>query len=121
MSRANLYVRFADGTMRYGIYHGTCDSALPSLYTHPYIAWDRLNIDNGWLATWHEGEGEPVQVATDYGLGFSWRATATANCLTSNHEPLDNYAYSDGLPDWARYPDPIGDPYALPDRPTDHA
>lgn len=112
MSRANLYVLFPDGSLRYGIYNGTADIALPTLSATPEGAWDAWRSgQSDWYDTWRDGDGEPVRVATDYGGGFCWRATATPDRLTSGHDPHENYAYSDGLPDWATYPckEPVTD------------
>jgi len=108
MSRATLYVLFPDGRLRYGIYNGTADLAMPCLHDTPGQAWDHwFSPDGGgagdWTG-WHPGEGVDVRVATDYGGGFAWRGTATHDRLTSGHDGPENYAYSDGLPAWAVYP-----------------
>lgn len=109
MSRGSLAVRFPDGTVRYGIYNGTVDVAWPPLFDAPNEAWDAWRQWYGLAGTWdgavyeyEEGAGEPVDVATNYGGGWSWKATATRNHLTSKHD-WDDFidARVDGEPDWA--------------------
>lgn len=101
MSRATLYVRFPDGSLRYGLYDGTSDFAWAQLYATPSEAWDAYGSEP---YDFDDGDGEPVDVATDYGAGFSWRGTATRDFLTSGYEPYENDSYESGEPSWARYP-----------------
>jgi hypothetical protein len=105
VSRANLYVLFPDGTVRYGIYNGTSDIALPFLVATPGDAWDT------WESSDYDWTPEPapvnvasvpVDVATDYGSGFSWKGWATHDRLTLGHEP--DIGYSRERPAWARSP-----------------
>jgi hypothetical protein len=98
VSRATLYVRFPDGTLRYGLYNGTDDEMWAPLYDTPQAAWGGYS----WSPSADTGEGEPVEIATDYGGGGSWTGTATRNEVTSPADGEDNYER--GLPGWAVYP-----------------
>jgi hypothetical protein len=104
MSRATLYVRFPDGQVKYGIYNGTVDIAQPWLVDTPTEAWDIWhggNLTHYWQES--QPEGEPVDVATDYGGGFSWQGRATTDRLVDGFEPFELDSH-DGLPEWAVYP-----------------
>jgi hypothetical protein len=82
-----MWVRFPDGEVRHGIYSGTTDSVYPPLYATDDEAWDAYK--SGELSTRtradtsRHGEGEPVVVATNYGGGSWWQATATRESVTS--------------------------------------
>jgi hypothetical protein len=115
VSRANLYVLFPDGTVRYGIYNGTSDIASEALYDDPAQAWEP-----GRGGEAQEGAADlPVRIATDYGGGCSWDGRATLNRITEGCAPngLQGQAgnwiskpatnYQDGEPNWATYPPPI--------------
>lgn len=107
MSRANLYVRLPSGEVRYGIYNGTCDIAQPNLYDTPDQAWEAWRSHTTW-GEYDEGAGDPVVVATDYGGGWAWEATATRDRLTSKHEmyPYDGDSPAElPFPEWAKYPE----------------
>lgn len=95
-----LYVRFPDGEIRHGLYRSSCDLALPELFE---------SLEAGDAAGWHRNDryddaldetGEAVQVATNYGYGFRWTATATKDWLTSGRDPLRDGIDHDGLPRW---------------------
>ncbi len=101
MSRATMFVKFPDGEIRYGIYNGTSDIARTDLFETLDQAWNNRSQPANW-ADWAEGEGEPVDVATNYGGGFSWKATATKDFLTSGHDPYELDSYSPDFPDWAK-------------------
>lgn len=100
MSRATLYVRFPDGTLRYGIYNGTSDIARSELTDTPQHAW------GGYQDDVDPGPDEAVDIASDYGGGFAWKGTATRTQLTSGHDMMeaDADSYFNSLPDWAVYP-----------------
>jgi hypothetical protein len=101
MSRATLFVRFPDGTIRYGIYNGTSDIARPPLFDTLDGAWAHRFED--W-PDYEEESGEPVDVATNYGGGFSWKGTATKEYLTSGHNIMEvsKEDYKLDLPSWAK-------------------
>ena len=97
-----LYVRYPDGTIRYGIYQSTADMALPDLVDtfeatqQPEYHANRHHWDNA-----PDGPGEPVDVATVYGGGFSWHGTATEDYITSGLDPWgDGQQSTDGIPAW---------------------
>lgn len=100
-STTNLYVRFPDGTVRYGSYNDTSDVARPRLFTYLIDARRYEPTLTDWT-DWRAGEGEPVDLATDYGGGFQWSGTATPTRLTSGYEPFEDDLCIDGLPDWAK-------------------
>lgn len=100
MSRATLYVRFPDGSLRYGLYDGTGGIVWPRLYDTPDEAWEADDYSSQYKA----GAGCFVDVATDYGGGKHWTATATRECVTSMRFDEDRADESEGLPDWAVYP-----------------
>jgi len=97
MGDHRLYVRFPDGEIRHGGYRSSCDLALPALFETPDEAAQAAFI-RGRVVPDH-GTGEQVEVATVYGNGFWWTATALKDWLTSNHDPFaaDEHA---GLPEW---------------------
>lgn len=77
MSSAPLAVRFPDGEIRWGIYSGTVDIALPWLFATDDEAWDQ---NQKQMRTWDEkpiGEVFEVDVFSYYGYGFWWRGRAT--------------------------------------------
>lgn len=104
MSRATLYVKFPDGSLRYGLYCGTSDIAWAPLYDTPREAWDAYVPDSAHRMA----EDLPVRIATDYGGGFAWSGRATAERLTEGFNPDESSQYTDGLPSWATYPGPVG-------------
>lgn len=116
MSRGNLYVRFPDGGLRYGIYNGTCDTAEPYLFDHPDQAWDTWYGRRPVPAEVMDGAVE-VDIATDYGGGCSWQGKANLTTLTEGHAPhgLETWGgwasgyepvpVTRGEPDWAVYPE----------------
>jgi hypothetical protein len=96
-----------DGEIRYGIYNGTTDVAQSDLFDTPDEAWDAWGSRN-MFGDFEEGSGDPVLVATDYGGGWMWEATATRDQLTSNFEPYEIEGYEERpFPLWATYPPPI--------------
>lgn len=99
MSRGTLFVKFPDGEIRYGIYNGTVDIARPPLFDSIHEAW--ANRFEDW-PEYVKGSGEVVKVASNYGGGFWWRATATRKHLTSGHDIMEVEDYENGLPSWAK-------------------
>lgn len=117
MSHANLYVRFPDGTLRYGIYYGTADVAMPELHRSTTAAWTAYrDHDCQVVVPLDPPDAVPVDIATDYGGGFAWRGHATRDVLVVGRYPDGLEAagglirvapaegYTDGLPDWAVEP-----------------
>lgn len=102
MSRATLYVKFPDGSLRYGLYNGTDDFAWTELTAAPHMAW------NGEQDSVEPGPEVSVAIATDYGGGFAWEGTATKKALVKGTLVDDNedVVWTDRtLPSWAVYPD----------------
>lgn len=101
MGDHQLYVRFPDGEIRFGIYYGASDHACPRLYNSPGEAWA---VNSAWdlhYPTALENTGEPVQIATVYGNGFWWPATATRDWITSQRAPFGTGAETNvGTPAW---------------------
>lgn len=114
VSSGTMMVRFPDGEVRYGIFHGTANLASPPLFATGDEAWDhRKNCQHervpiadkagkpfGSLpscAVYDEGAGEPVECWTNYGGEWTWKATATKDHVTSNH---DAEGEVQGTPDW---------------------
>lgn len=97
-----LYVRYPDGTVRYGLYQSTADVAFADLVdtfdatqTPEYYA-NRRHWDDAPKAA-----GEPVDIATVYGGGFAWHGTATKDYITSGLDPWeDGQQITDGIPAW---------------------
>lgn len=97
-----LYVRYPDGTVRYGIYQSTADMALSDLVDTPDAADPPTYYAN--RRRWAEIPdvlGEPVDIATVYGGGFAWHGTATQDYITSGLDPWeDGQQRTDGIPAW---------------------
>ena len=110
MSSALALVRFGDGRVRYGVYHGTSDILYPSLHDSSEAAWRDK----------HHGTGdtppvmEPVIIYSDYGGGFWWDGEATRNyvagefCAPFGIEAFDGHVLTpkleihDERPDWVK-------------------
>lgn len=118
MSSGTLFVRFPDGEVRYGIYHGTCNLAQPPLFDTIDAAWEhrRSKCDHPQIkrisnsgfeyslpscAVYDEGEGDPVDVYTNYGGDWFWCATATRTHLTSGHDGAE-VDQREGTPPWVK-------------------
>lgn len=108
MSRSLALVRFNDGQIFVGCFHGTCSELSPWL-----ISQEDLNIKyNGSYLDWDDEDGrwnedpinlnsitdsEEVQIYIDYGGGFCWTectASKSKLCVTSplsdiDHDDLD--------------------------------
>lgn len=98
MSRATLYVKFPDGSLRYGLYNGSSDFAWSELTATPHMAWA------GEKDSVEAGPEVPVAIATDYGDGFAWEGTSTKQALVTG-VLADTVPWTDNkLPSWAVYP-----------------
>ena len=110
MSRASGQCRFADGIVMHYIYEGTGDTTIPGLFTTSKAAWDAWNGDEKSLddmMAYCDCEGEPVELADDYGNGDHWsgKACRTHTRITKGRwnaplDYLDDDELHDGLPDW---------------------
>jgi len=111
MSRANLLVKFPDGSIKAGLYDATGGFVMPLLYDTCDQAWDfyRANRMDAWGTDeqyeLHKGiEGDPVEIFTDYGGGFWWHGKAIKTWVTEGGD-FSGYAKSpetfDGYPEWA--------------------
>jgi hypothetical protein len=103
MSNATLKVRFCDGLILYGQYHGTSDICHPNLFDSEAEAWaHRRQEVAGSVALGVPREGtpepEPVEIYSDYGGGWYWggKACRKTKRLTAN---LCGYE-GDELPSW---------------------
>lgn len=102
MSGGTLFARFPDDTVKYGEYRGTSDIALPFLIDDIFDVY-RTYKEGDY--TWEKTEGDeifPVDLATNYGGGFSWKGMATIDTLVDGFDPWENGTPEDGLPDWAK-------------------
>lgn len=102
MGDHSLYVRFPDGTVRYGRYQSTADVAHLDLVD----TFKAAHEPEFWTVWQHresppDGAGEPVDIATTYADGFAWRGTATPECITSGADPFEEgQQHVDGIPTW---------------------
>jgi hypothetical protein len=111
MSHRTLYVRFPDGSVRYGLFHNTTDTPYSNhLFDTEEQAWDAwLNDIIPWGA---EPEGEVCPVGISESRGW-WAGTAARNMLVDDGVRSgecwgdDSYlaGYRRGLPLWAARPD----------------
>jgi hypothetical protein len=108
VSRASGYVRFPDGEIKAFIYDGTVDVVYPALFKTSIEAWGAYrSVKDGneaWAAVF-EPEAvrveEEVEVYSDYGSGFWWKATATRNRILTKLDWDDFYEdLHDGAPSW---------------------
>jgi len=106
MSSANGKVKFLDGLILYCEYNGTADVMFPALW----------NTKDEVLKYWKQQpkrvcncrKDEPVEMATDYGGGFSWEGKACRYCMaiTDHRQPFDYedeqvvISRKDELPNW---------------------
>lgn len=102
MSRASAQVKFPDGTIRFGVYHGTSDVYYDQLYDTPEAAWTayRDGSINEWLEESLGGEEYDVEIADDYGGGETYRGRATKYRITSTPVADEMESIKQGLPDW---------------------
>lgn len=97
-----MAVRFPNGDIRYGTYNGTSDIARPALYDTIEEAWEHRHDPWPQLAIDEAGEGEPVEICTNYGDGYWWTGSrATREVIVSGYSPFDDADEEhDGIPDW---------------------
>lgn len=109
MSSGTLIVRFPDGELRYGIYHGTCDIANDRLFATSDEAWEaRETGDTSWpWQTPVPSDPEPVVIFTNYGGGFYWDGTASKEMVVDGRAPYGDEwdgsgakEMTDGRPGW---------------------
>lgn len=77
MSRASGQCRFSDGLVMHYIYEGTGDTVMPGLFPTSALAWGAWNgedLDDCFQQC--DCEGEPVEIANDYGDGCCWKGKA---------------------------------------------
>jgi hypothetical protein len=105
MSHAYGFVRFPSGEILFYEYNGTADIVIPKLYEtceEVQQHW-REEGDAAWAPCSH-GDDVLVEIATDYGGGFSWEARACRKCPTVTSSGLDEYGRAEKnrpLPEWA--------------------
>lgn len=91
MSNDTLVVRFPDGDIRYGIYHGTSDTCYPNLFHCADDAWsfNRQPALSQIRPRRVQEEAEPVEIYSGYGWGSIWKGTATRYELVTGLIPFD--------------------------------
>lgn len=116
MSSGMALVRFGDGTVKVGNYHGTSDLLVPRLFDTAMEATDAyFEGRDGWSDP--EGDVEDVVVFVDSGSLFWYEAKATrTSVLPAYCDPLDKHSEDEmgrrdpnrvlvevheGQPDWA--------------------
>ncbi len=89
MSSGIALVRFGDGTVKVGNYHGTSDLLVPRLFDTAMEATDAyFEGRDGWSDP--EGDVEDVVVYVDYGGSFWFEAKATRTSVLPEYcDPLD--------------------------------
>ncbi|MGH9164610.1 MAG: hypothetical protein ACRDZW_03720 [Acidimicrobiales bacterium] len=89
MSSGIALVRFGDGTVMVGNYHGTSDLLVPRLFDTAMEATDAyFEGRDGWSDP--EGDVEDVVVYVDYGGSFWFEAKATQTSVLPQYcDPLD--------------------------------
>lgn len=119
MSNATGQVKFDDGVILYFVYGGTVDRCYPKIFTsrdEAFNAWGNENLTFKSSAT-SVADSEPVEIATNYGRGFTWfgKASRCAMEITEGlqparfiQDPEDPFGRREivvhpttpGLPDW---------------------
>ncbi len=108
MGMSRVYIRYRDGTVRYGWYQNTADVLRTGVE-------DTQSVSPPALPPYSQKppfrpspeELVDVEVAVDYGGGFWWRSVATAswvapNCPFDNRDVFEDVPeYNEGLPAWA--------------------
>lgn len=99
MSNATLMVRFQDGLILWGIYHGTSDIAYPDLFDSMHEAWayggrERRSVTRNLEDKLTKSSPEPVEIHSDYGTGWYWggeacRSTKMITCNLSGYSDSD--------------------------------
>ena len=103
MSNASAAVRFPDGTIRYGIYHGTSDTMFGALFVSIDEAWENSRTARMWDNGDKSLEVFPVVIYSDYGSGCYWEGTATKDSIVSGFAywgDYDDIPITNGRPDW---------------------
>lgn len=106
MSSAIAFVRFLDGEVMYGLYHGTSDIMAPGLIDTPEPFTRREEVHGAWERVKQATDTEPVEVFSTYGLGHWWTGTASRSLsvFCGPHDPWndapDHNARS-APPEWA--------------------
>jgi hypothetical protein len=105
MSHAYGQVRFSDGLVLHYRYYGTVDMALDALFDTASGVYDDWRSHTARACVC--GKDEPVEIATEYGSGFSWNGRACRHCMaiTAGFSPYEKtesgyVVKRDGLPDW---------------------
>lgn len=109
MSNAGLFVRFDDGLLLFGQYHGTSDTCHSGLFMSYEEAWtqNRRSVEGGInLSRTCECPGEPVELCDDYGGSKYWPGAACRIhlCLCDGGAPFDTdgLKYQRGEPQWLK-------------------
>ena len=107
MSRSGAEVRFADGTIRYGIYDGTSDVLNPALFDSQAEAWDAARRDGEMWPDPPDVEYlEPAEVWVSYGGGTYWPVLSSKERIHGPLEWTEAESYHHGKPDWVNHPAP---------------
>ena len=97
-----MKVRFPCGTIRFGRYGATSDVPGEAL-ADAIDGWDALPFR--WSTPTPAGNPVPVEIACDYGRGFSWPGTAFHDRLVDTGLSFDGLdevraPHRPGLPEW---------------------
>lgn len=109
MSRSLVLVRFDDGTILHGCYHGNSDFVAQKLisekelgedYDGSIFKWDdKFGISYTETSEIHDSED--VEIFSDYGNGFVWKGKASKSQQLITSE-LNAYEinWDENIPDW---------------------
>ena len=101
MSSGIALVRFGDGTVKVGNYHGTSDLLVPRPFDTAMEATDAyFEGRDGWSDP--EGDVEDVVVYVDYGKSFWFEAKATRTSVLPELRPARRELRGPDGPAWSR-------------------
>jgi hypothetical protein len=93
VSSASALIRFPDGTIRHGIYHGTVDLMYEAIYPTLDDAWDNRKRLAVVECGCEPEDVDEVEIWSYYGFGTGWKAK------TCQHKIHDQFTYW-GIEDW---------------------
>ena len=105
MSDAVVIVRFEDGALLYGRYHGCGDMVMNPLTTNPFRAMEWRDDNQGTPK-----KEEPVEICSTYGETSVWKGTACYETrqVIKGIAPFDeDLDIKEGVPEWAKEVDSL--------------